>query len=334
MFEQARWKLTAWYVAIMMGITLLFSVAFYQLATQELRRVINRFEVMERRTPPPVATLPYLPPNPIEVMAAAQQRLQIILLVVNGSILVLVGGAAYFLAGRTLRPIQLMVEQQNQFVADASHELRTPLAVLRAELEGSLLEKRITEKQARQLATSNLEEVISLQKLTDNLLRLTRYDVDHTPLSREEVPLRELVLAVEKKLNKLAQAKKITFRNKLSVVSVRGCPAELSEVLAVIFDNAIKYSPAQTKISVTLRTNDHHAVVTIADQGIGVTAADLPHIFERFYRADRSRSQTAGFGLGLAIARQLVAAHQGTITAQSKPGRGTTFTIRLPLSNS
>src|SRR5690348_8980046 len=158
MFQSARLKLTAWYLVIIMLVSVTFSVAFYRAATVEIQHVIERIRFLQQQSNQ--LQLP-TPPNAIITLDQLEDvkiRLQYALIFVNGVIFVLAGGAGYFLAGRTLKPIQVMVDEQNQFISDASHELRTPIATLRAEMEASLLEKHLSDKEARKLIGSNLEE--------------------------------------------------------------------------------------------------------------------------------------------------------------------------------
>ncbi|MCD8485002.1 hypothetical protein LRY60_05450 [Candidatus Woesebacteria bacterium] len=177
MFNLARLKLTGWYLVIIFLISGLFSVAFYQTSTREIQRILTRVQMIEKERQRRSGEFPLVPPPgapSIEELEASKQRLFVNLIFINGFILVVAGGAAYFLAGKTLTPIKAMVEEQNQFITNSSHELRTPISTLRAEMEGSLLEKQISDKQARKLIQSNIEELGKLQKLSDKLLQIAK----------------------------------------------------------------------------------------------------------------------------------------------------------------
>jgi len=249
---------------------------------------------------------------------------------VNGIIFVLAGAAGYFLAGRTLRPIKRMVDEQNQFISNASHELRTPIATLRAEMEGSLLEKHVSDKEARKLIASNLEELGRLQQLSNNLLQLTYIHKNGRNNYNEKVLLSAVVQAAYKKVAPIAKKKHIAFVLAGVPSYVQGDKQSLIEVFINLFENAIKYSPEKTTIAVTSKTEKHTVRITLIDHGDGIAAEDVPHIFERFYRADKSRSKADGYGLGLSIVKKIVTAHNGTITVKSSLGKGTTFILTFP----
>lgn len=335
LFESTRLQLTAWYVFLIMLVSVMFSAAFYQTSTRELQHVITRFEVAQQFPEQgnvafgPTMVLKTKPM--LEDLYALKQRSLHTLMIVNALIFLFSSGASYLLAGRTLQPIQEMVDEQQDFISNASHELRTPLATLKAEMETSLLEKRLTDQQARQLITSNLEEINTLQTLTNNLLRLTRIHTVNGEKTRRATSLQDVVAAARKKVAILAKQKNLRLVIDVSDVIIQANEDELIEVLVILLDNAIKYSPAKSLVGITSRKHGNMVVLSVVDQGQGIANEDLPHIFERFYRADKSRSQD-GYGLGLSIAQKVVESHGGTLTVQSTVGQGTTFILRLPLA--
>lgn len=317
MFEEARLKLTAWYLFIVMLICGLFSLIIYTVVAGQIEH-LSRPRFLE----PPIISF--------EIIEEQKAALVSALIVINGVILVVSGGAGYFLAGRTLKPIKVMVDEQNQFISDASHELRTPLATLRAEMEGKLLEKNIPDTDARALINSNLEELDRLQKLSDSLLQLTRI---HTVSNKrvEKVSINEIVNLAVKKTTALARKKLIRVETKISDAKISGQKDPLVELLIILLDNAIKYSPEKTKINVTTKKDGQNLIISVQDRGVGISPTDMPHIFERFYRADKSRSVEPGYGLGLSIAKKLVEAQNGRIEVESQPVKGSTFTVTLPI---
>lgn len=330
MFQSARLKLTAWYLVIIMLVSGTFSLAIYRASTSEIQRVINRIHFLQDQSKQ--LQIP-TPPNTVITLDQLQDvktRLEISLFVINGIIFVLAGGAGYFLAGRTLRPIQVMVDEQNQFISDASHELRTPIATLRAEMEATLLEKHVGDKEARKLIESNLEDLGKLQELANSLLQLAHVHKKDEKYNNI-IELQEVIQAAFKKVAPMAKKKQITFIIPRVEGKLKGDRNSLVEVFVNLFDNAIKYSPEKTKVTITSVTKKNTAVTTITDQGIGIAKDDLPHIFDRFYRADKSRSQADGHGLGLSIAKKIVTAHNGTMLVASVLKKGTTFTLTFPL---
>lgn len=333
MFKSARLRLTAWYVLLIVLITLAFSFAMYVIATRDLSRLIDhakqRDQIMRLREP--IRPVSYFPPGPtVNELEAIRSQVVINLVILNAFIWIGSAIAAYFLAGRTLSPIKAMMDEQVRFVSDASHELRTPLAVLKTELESSLLEKKISDKQARQIITSNLEEVNHLQQLTTGLLQLSSPEANH----HELLNLAEVVELAERQVTTLAKNKTVKVDvSGLSSASVLGNPEALKQVFTILLENAIKYSSNKSAVTVKIASDGDDYKVIVRDQGIGISAEDLPHIFDRFYRADASRSKIEGYGLGLAIAQTIITAHHGTIEVESEPNKGSVFIVWLPKSS-
>lgn len=327
MFHSARIKLTLWYLLIIMLISLSFSVVIYRMLTSELDRV----ERMQRlRFGHGVPEIFRLDPQLVD---ETKDRLLFFLAMVNLAILAGSAGAGYFLAGRTLRPIAEMVEEQKQFITDASHEIRTPLTSLRSEIEVSLRDKELNLAEARKILRSNLEEVNHLQVLSDGLIKLTQYQKGNNGFPVTKLSLGSLVNEAIKKVAGLAKSKKIIIQNETKDLSLEGNLPALTELLIIFLDNAIKYSPPETTVKISTQKSDGLVFISIADQGVGIDEKDIPHVFDRFYRADKSRnkSDTPGYGLGLSIAKQIVGKHHGLIKVQSQLNVGTTFIIQLPL---
>jgi len=329
MFHSARVKLTAWYLLIIMLISISFSVAIYRVLSSELNRLEHNEEVrIERRlpNPPPVFLNP-------DVLAETKQRVEITLILINLIILAGSAYAGYILAGWTLNPIAEMIDEQNRFITDASHELRTPLTSLKAEIEVNLRDPNLSFDQTKTLLKSNLEEVNSLQVLSDGLIKLTQYQKGQRGLSFSTISLTKIAKEAVRKVAHVAKAKKITITNDVHTGELKGNETALTELLVIFLDNAIKYSTKQKTIHLTSKKTDGHITIEIADQGIGIDEKDIPHLFDRFYRADKSRTKTniSGYGLGLAIAKQIVDQHDGHISVKSTPDKGTIFTIELPV---
>ncbi len=308
MFKTARIKLTAWYLLIIMTISLLFSLVAFNRFHRELGRFDRRFP---------------FPPNP-EIIIEIRNRLALTLIFINAGILVLSGGLGYFLAGKTLKPIEEMLDEQNRFISDASHELKTPLTSLKTAFEVYLRRRKST------LIKESLAEVNKLQILTENLLRLT-YD---QPSVLRPVPLQAVIDQACRRVKPLAQAKQIKIKAGPAKLKIKGNQEQLTDLLVVLLDNGLKYSRAKTTIEVTAKRSDSRAILTVSDQGMGIAPKDVGHIFDRFYRADQARTKTSGggYGLGLAIAKKIVQAHHGNIKVSSQLGQGTAFQLTFSLA--
>ena len=326
-FEIAYLKLTLFYVLIVMVISIGFSVAIYNISSNELGRGLGRFRDLYKNQNISRQMMEFDSIQD-EQIKVSNDRLKVNLFYFNLLILILSAITSYFLAKRTLEPIEKAMEAQNRFTGDASHELRTPLSAMRSEVEVALRDKNLTLSDAKKILNSNLEEINKLEKISNALLRLARTDDDTTKIN-ELVKLDEIVMVASKKAEKRAENKKIKFINKLIHIEINGDKDNLEELFAILYDNAIKYSPENTKIHTILKKEKGQISVIIKDQGIGIRASDLPHIFDRFYRADQSRAKESieGFGLGLSIAQQIVKIHNGDIKVESKIGKGTTFII-------
>lgn len=337
-FDTARIQLTAWYVLIIFVISGLFSVAFYQSATLEIDRIIERLKFEELRGEIELFRVLRQPNAPtLEDLQQHKERAMVSLIAANGAILIVTAGLGYWLAGRTLKPIKAMVEDQNRFISDASHELRTPIATLRAEMEGALMEKKITDSSARKLVNSNLEELSRLQNLTNNLLSLTGLGLGKNYKEKKEnINVVEIVEVAKSRVNALAKAKSIKITTKISSekLKVSGNKENLTELITILIENAIKYSPNNSGVTVGVKKLSKKIEIIVRDQGMGIAKNEQEKIFERFYRTDKSRSTTEGFGLGLSIAKKVIEDHSGTIEVNSTSGKGSTFTVTLPENNS
>jgi signal transduction histidine kinase len=335
MFHSARLKLTAWYLVIIMAISLTFSVVIYTGVTADLRR---RFADIERcfrqdqcagrMSPNADMSLMDLRGN----LRGAQARVLTILIFANGAILVLSAGAGWLLAGQTLHPIEESLEEQKRFTADASHELRTPLTSLKASIEVALRDQALSPDAAKEVLQSCLEDIDSLEALTADLLRLARDQGSNGRLNFEEIDIKETVEKAARTVAAVAETKNVQLELDAAAVTLEADRQSLEKLAVILLENAVKYTPTGGRVSVTTSADRGQAILTVRDTGIGIAAEDLPHIFDRFYRVDQSRSktQTPGFGLGLSIAKKIVDEHGGTVSVDSAVDRGTTVTVALP----
>lgn len=221
-----------------------------------------------------------------------------------------------------------------RFTADASHELKTPLAVLRADVERAM--NTTTRKDERMVALEEaLHETARMTDLVESLLTLARADEGRFDIHREPVDMRALTLEVYETALILGEAAGVAVNFPFTAdVTVLGDRTRLRQLLLNLVTNAIKYTPAGGRVDLGLGRHPDNVTFAVRDTGMGIAAADLPHVFERFWRADRVRSRTAergGFGLGLAISQWIAQAHGGSLTVQSRLGKGSLFTLTLPL---
>lgn len=225
------------------------------------------------------------------------------------------------------RQVEQALEAQKRFVADASHELRTPLTTIRGNTELLRNDLPMDAQERADILADTKEEIERLIRLVNQLLMLARADAGQS-LRRESIPLKPLIEDVCRQTQSLAPRRPITVDagKEISVLADRDA---LKQVLLIVLDNARVHTPAHAAIRVATRLDAARATITIRDQGPGIAPNLLPHIFERFYRGDPSRSG-GGAGLGLSIAKELIEAQGGTITVESEIGKGSAFTITLP----
>jgi signal transduction histidine kinase len=224
-----------------------------------------------------------------------------------------------------------MLDEQNRFITDASHELRTPLTSLKTSIEVNLRNKNLTINQAKNLIQSNLEDVEYLRVLSDGLLRLAYYQEPNGNMLFEKVSLKEIAENAVDKVKALALDNKIKINSRIENLEIHGDKKSLTELLVILLDNAIKYGKQNSSVKINTLKEDGKVIISVSDNGIGIDEKDLPHIFDRFYRAEKSRSKenVSGYGLGLSIAKKIVELHNGLITVESKKGEGTAFMVAL-----
>ncbi|HEX9165553.1 MAG TPA: ATP-binding protein [Gemmatimonadales bacterium] len=224
----------------------------------------------------------------------------------------------------------------HRFIADASHELKTPLMVLRAGVERTLTHPRNPPENLEAL-DATLAEIHRMTELVENLLTLARADEGRAPLAVAPCDLREPLAEAAETAGILAEGKGITVTTRMppDPVELAVDRSRIRQLLLNLTTNAVKYTPSQGAIHLELDDRRDRVVIQVRDTGVGIAAGDLPHVFDRFWRGDPARSRTGappGTGLGLAITQWIAEAHGGQIEVQSRPGRGSTFTVVLPRS--
>jgi len=335
MFKSARIKITAYYLLIIMAITFSFSAAAYRSTTRQMERAL---EMQERRVKNRFFNIPNppFPPNePIidkEAVKQIEKETLTRLLLINVLILIGAGIPGYWLAGKTLKPIEEMAEKQKKFTVDAAHELKTPLTAMKTNLEVNLRDKNLDLKKAKTVLESTINDIDSLTLLTNSLILQSKYQ-NYKNGKRDSINLKESAQNVIAKLEPIAKEKKIKINLDADEIKTQGDENFVRELLTILVDNAIKFSKKEGKIEISIKAKNNCAQISVKDNGIGIDEKDIPYIFDRFYKADTSRSknEAPGFGLGLSIAKEIVEAHKGKISVKSKKGTGTEFLIKLPL---
>jgi len=333
MFREARLKLTLYYLVIIMVISAVFSFAIYRGIVFELERGFRQAE--NRLHAAQELGINYKGKRAdflfLEDLTAAKRRVAMQLAIINAVILFFSAVASYLLAGQTLEPIQRSHEQQKRFIADASHELRTPITSLKTTTEVALRDKKLNLKEAEKALKSNLEDLINLEDLTEDLLDITRYQQTGF-VSLDDCNIDQVVKNVYKKIEPLAKKKKVKVILKLKKAVVNAEQRSLEKLALILLDNAIKYSPKRGKVTVNVYQSRKCVYLKVQDTGLGISKKDLPHIFERFYRADQSRTKQKvdGFGLGLSLAQEIVRVNRGTIKISSQLNKGSTFIAKFP----
>ncbi len=338
MFQSAVNKLTAWYIAGIVLVCLLFSFPIYNVTSRRLQvGAVRQTQFIERlpaggpaqeqgHQQGHVPDLIYMRDRQLE-----DDRWQLLKTMAIVNVLIIGGGSylSYWFAKRTFKPIEEAHEAQARFTADASHELRTPLATMQTEIEVALRDKKLGVGSAKDVLNSNLEEIARLRSLSDQLLALTRLDGNGITLQNVQISQ-----AVEAELASLKkQYGPIITSDVQKNLNVQGDERLLRQVLSILVDNAVRYSGEQTpKIHVSLAEHEHKLQLSVQDNGVGIKAGELPHIFDRFYRGSRANAiNSTGHGLGLALAKEIIDKHHGTIDVKSSPNQGSNFTINLPI---
>jgi signal transduction histidine kinase len=319
MFSAARLRLTLWYLAVLGTIVVLLSVALYE--------VLVRLQQAEA-----LALGRIMRHGVVQLFARDERALAWQIAAIDLGMLILAALGSYVLAGRTLRPIQEVMERQERFAVAASHELRTPLTVLQGTLEVALLRDR-TPAEYKELLSKAATEAARMGTLVGDLLALARVESGQELLARAPLDLRVVAREAAEGVEPLAARKGQTLEVELDgPLPTCGDQLKLRQALTNLLDNAITYTPEGGAIRLSARAARGRAVIAVRDTGPGIEAQHLPHLFEPFYRVDSARGGGSGHaGLGLALAAWIAQAHGGHVEVESRIGVGTVFTLTLPL---
>lgn len=321
-FQKTRLKLTVWYILISLFLLTISSLAAIRAEQSAFDRILS---VVSNPSRPRLTELFE------RSIADFEQNFKKRLFLFDGALLVIASVTSYFLSGLTLKPIQEMVDMQEEFAANASHELRTPLTTIGMEIEALKRTEAKVPKQYSELFDSVLEEVQRMKGIVDGLLTLVRYNSIHGRKNWQKIDLTPLVKDAYSQMQQLANAKHINYQfHQNGMLSVYGSSDQIKQVILILLDNAIKYTQEDGTIHVSLQKTRNHASISVSDTGYGIVSSDLKHIFDRFFRA-HSHMVQKGSGLGLAIAKKIVEDHNGIISVQSTVGKGSKFTVTFLL---
>ena len=230
------------------------------------------------------------------------------------------------LSGFAVKPVKTAWEQQKQFVADASHELKTPLTVILANNNIMMSHENSTVKDEKQWLESTEEEAQHMKKLIDQMLFLAKSDAGETNIEMSDVDFSEIVEGASLNFEPVAFEKNVMIDSQIeSGITLRGNATQLNQLTHILIDNAVKYSAENSTVTITLSKSGDTTEFSVNNHGTVIAQDDLEHIFDRFYRAEKSRT-TKGYGLGLSIAQKIVQGMNGKLTAESNEQDGTTFT--------
>jgi two-component system sensor histidine kinase CiaH len=332
MFKKTYLKLAGFYLLVLAVISFVFSVNIYQLSVDEIENDLKLHSSrLDRFNMPNYAKSAFLQEANNQYIEA-KGRILLRLTVVNLFVIAVGGLLSYYLARWTLRPIENTHRSLERFTADASHELRTPIAAMQTETEVTLMNPQLTLEEAKDQLESNLEELHKLTGLTDMLLQVARYN-EYEAMNFELIDLRDLIDGALNKIDAMAKNKniKIIYKKSSDAIMVNVDPASIEQAIIIILENAIKYSTKGKQVTVNTRVSGQEAVVEIKDNGKGISKENMKHIFDRFYRADVSRSKEGqkGYGLGLSIAKSILSKNEGTICVDSVEGVGSSFKVIL-----
>lgn len=318
-FDQAKIKLTFFYVLVMTLIIIIFSSILFLSLEKNTRDIIEEVEVNQSIKE--------------ELYSRQTDNLQNVIIVADLFILFLIAISSYYLAHKTLKPIKNSLDSQKKFTADASHDLRTPLAIMRTENEVLIQNPNSSIIDYKQVVKSNLEEISKMSNLVEDLLLVARTENISGISNLEKVDLKNLLNTLVTKNQKQVASKnlKLEIQNEASAyLSINKYNFE--RALQNILQNAINYTKENGSISIKTKLTSKNVEIIIQDTGVGISGKDLPHIYNRFYKAEHSRNDNSGSGLGLAITKQIIEQNGGNITLSSEIGVGTKVTITLQIT--
>jgi signal transduction histidine kinase len=318
-FFEARLGLTLYYLLTAVVILCGSSIITYNAILSNLKD-----SILERGFDPIISQ---------EILSDAKTILLNRFLTIDSLIILFTVIVGFLLTNRTLKPIKSNMLKQKRFIADASHELRTPTAVVISGLEVALSNKKLDFTLAKKTLENTLDEMRELSELSNNLLDISKYNMSEANIKYENINIDEEIRHIAEKNKSLAKIKEINVETKIeSPAVVLGNKIELARVFYNILDNAIKYTPHNGKILISGEIKANKYLITISDNGSGISKDAINKIFDPFFRGEKARN-TDGAGLGLTLSKKIIENHKGTISIKSLENKGTSVIIILPLAS-
>lgn len=336
LIEDARLKLTIWYVLVIMFVSFSFSAFLYNGLLSSTSRALENYERrLERRYQMERVNLRMPGPGPFfdsQTISEVREKALFDLVAVNIFILISSSSLGYFLAGRTLKPIEIMIEKQKRFISDAAHEMKTPLTIMKTDMEVGVRDKKLSINQAKEIMNFQVVEIDRLTNLVNHMLDKTRYQNNHIMPKKDIVNLEEMAQNIENKFVQLISQKNINIYKNLYVSEIIFDRDDFQIVLSNLFENAIKYNKEKGDVHIDSYSDKSSTYVKVSDTGVGIQKKEIEKIFDAFYRIEKSRSSSIenGYGLGLAIVKEIVEKNKSKIYVESELGKGTSFIIKIP----
>jgi signal transduction histidine kinase len=310
-FQKAKIKLTVFYVGVMFCILVIFTSILMFTMESRLRASLDGKVVITQEQEDPVKS--------------ASDDIEVFIYSIDGLLLLIIAFSSYFLAGKTLKPIKDTLDVQAKFSADASHDLRTPLAIIMTESEVLLQDKDQSISDYKKVVESNLEEAKKMNLLVNDLLLIARGE--NAKLEKEKVDLSALLLTIIHKMKQQIENKNLSLEQNIQKdIFTYANKTDIERAIKNILQNAINYTKAGS-IKITLGKESKKIMLEIIDTGVGINKKDMPFVFDRFYKAEHSRNDESGSGLGLPIAKTLLERNGCGITITSDIHVGTKVTI-------
>ncbi len=312
-FQKAKIKLTIFYVGVMFCILVIFTSILMFTLESRLRASLDGKILITQEQEDPVKS--------------ASDDIEAVVYTVDGLLLLIIAFSSYFLAGKTLKPIKDTLDAQTKFSADASHDLRTPLAIIMTESEVLLQDKDQSISDYKKVVESNLEEAKKMNLLVSDLLLIARGE--NSKLEKEKIDLSALLFTITHKMKQQLENKNLSLEQNIQKdISLYVNKTDIERAIKNILQNAINFTKIGS-IKITLKKENKKIILEIVDTGVGISQKDIPFVFDRFYKAEHSRNDESGSGLGLPIAKTLLERNGGDINITSDTNVGTKVTILI-----